>query len=166
MLENEVAVTRRRFLCRAAATACGCAAGLAMGCSTPGGGENLDVSADSARQSAVELPIACCGLNCGHCPLYTATQNRDLELKREIAEQWTKNSGEVFRPEDISCGGCQGVTGILARSAATCPIRPCARKRAVANCAHCSEYACDKLKTFQEHAPDAKNTLEMIRQQI
>ena len=35
-------------------------------------------------------------------------------------------------------------------------IRACALERGVVNCAHCADYACDKLRAFWAHAAEAQ----------
>jgi hypothetical protein len=47
-----------------------------------------------------------------------------------------------------------------------CEIRKCGMDQEVVNCAHCDEYACDKLTKFFEMVPDAKKTLDEIRQEL
>ena len=45
-----------------------------------------------------------------------------------------------------------------------CGIRACGVEKGVENCAHCDEYGCDKLTEFFGFVPDAKTTLDGIRE--
>ena len=109
--------------------------------------------------------IAYCGLNCTECPAYVATQSGDPAAVEKVAAQWR----EAFNMPDLTaesviCDGCLAqASGRLSGYCATCAVRACAVERAVINCAHCADYACEKLTGFWVHAPEAKATLEQIR---
>ena len=113
----------------------------------------------------MEKIIAYCGLNCAGCPAYGATQTGDPAELECVAAEWR----EAFNMPDLTaesviCDGClsrQG--GRLSGYCATCAIRACGVARGVANCAHCDDYACDKLTGFWEQAPEARANLEQIR---
>jgi hypothetical protein len=109
--------------------------------------------------------IAYCGLNCSECPAYVATQAGDPAALERVAAQWR----EAFDMPDLSvemviCDSCLPQDGgRLSGYCATCAIRACAVERGVANCAHCADYACEKLTGFWAHAPEAQATLDQIR---
>lgn len=109
--------------------------------------------------------IAYCGLDCGKCRAFMATQAGDSERKEEIAKEWTKGLSVEFRPEDINCNGCMSDT-ISGWCTRICKIRPCAEERRVKTCAHCSDYPCEKLKEFLSSEADATKTLEEIRKTL
>jgi hypothetical protein len=48
----------------------------------------------------------------------------------------------------------------------TCEIRKCGKEKGVINCAHCSDYACEKLVKFFEMVPDAKTRLDEIKAKL
>jgi len=100
--------------------------------------------------------IAYCGLVCTECPAYIATQNDDQEALKQVAAQWSKEFNADITPEYCVCDGCLAFEG---RN-----FRACGIERKVLNCAHCGDYACGKLEEFFSFAPDAKATLEEIRQ--
>jgi len=118
--------------------------------------------------------IAYCGLTCTECPAYIATQSNSQEALEKVAAQWR----EQFKAPEITaasiiCDGCLATTGRLSGYCLQCQIRACAveRGRAVehgrVNCAHCDDYeSCEKLAEFLVHAPEAKATLEKIRQAL
>jgi len=105
--------------------------------------------------------IAYCGLDCSECDAFIATQTNDFELKRKIAERWTKGLNVEFKPEDIDCRGCMSekISGWCTK---ICKIRPCAETKKVKTCAHCSDYQCGKLKEFLSNEPQAARNLEQM----
>jgi len=108
--------------------------------------------------------VAVCGINCEVCPAYIATASDDDELRRKTAEQWSKQYNADIKPEHINCVGCLSKEGPVINHCNVCEIRRCGMEREVLNCAHCSEYACEKLNKFLEMVPDARKTLDEIRQ--
>ena len=110
--------------------------------------------------------VAFCGIVCSDCPAFIATKKDDNEERRRVAELWTKQYGEEYKPEDINCDGCLTDGQRIFRYCNVCEIRKCARERDVENCAHCEEYACEKLsKAFNEYKP-AKEVLDDIRASV
>ena len=118
--------------------------------------------------------IACCGLPCGDCPAYLATQAEDADMLDRVLVQWR----EVFDAPhltvaDIQCDGCLPGDGRLCGYCRHCGIRPCAMTRNIPNCGYCDEYACNELERMlsicdkQEglfrYARRARYTLEAIR---
>jgi hypothetical protein len=113
----------------------------------------------------MEKMIAYCGIICSECPAYVATQANDRAALEEVAAQWREqyNSPEITA-DSILCDGClAGEDARLAGYCAVCEIRACGAERRVANCAHCNDYACEKLEGFFIHASDAQAVLEGIR---
>ena len=111
--------------------------------------------------------IAYCGLVCTDCPAFIATQQDDQEALERVAAQWR----EEFNAEDITaewcvCDGCLAFDGRLCGHCSECEIRACGIERKVLNCAHCDDYACEKLEKFFGFVPDAKKALDEIRQSL
>jgi len=107
--------------------------------------------------------IAYCGLVCTDCPAYIATQADDQAALEKVAAQWR----EEFNAPDITvewviCDGCW-IGERKCGHCFECEIRACAVERGIVNCAHCAEYACDKLKGFFGFAPEAQAVLDEIR---
>ncbi len=112
--------------------------------------------------------IAYCGLTCNNCPAYTATQADDRAALEQVAAQWREafNSPEITA-DSIICDGCLGTNGgRFSGYCSMCEIRACAVERGKVNCAHCADYACEKLEGFFVHAPEARATLDGIRQSL
>lgn len=115
--------------------------------------------------------IAYCGLNCHTCAIYLATREKDDEkrakMRVEIAEQIKKFYGQECKPEDVTdCDGCRTEVSRLFAGSKNCQIRKCARPKRIENCAHCTKYACDKLKEFFVTDPEAKERLDGIRAKL
>nr|QBQ84362.1 DUF3795 domain protein [Candidatus Lokiarchaeota archaeon] len=107
--------------------------------------------------------IAYCGINCSKCPAYLATQNKDEEILKDLANEWSfKNSR--FTSEDLKCDGCLSSERIFSWCK-SCEIRKCAIQKNLENCAFCVSFPCDKLAICYQKAPDAKETLENIRKE-
>ena len=115
--------------------------------------------------------IAYCGLGCHSCAIYLATREQDEEKKREmrvdIAQQIKEHYGQECKPEDVNdCDGCKTESGRLYFGCEKCQIRSCARQKGVENCAHCDEYACEKLEKFFQTDPIARERLDQIKREL
>ena len=108
--------------------------------------------------------IAYCGLVCTDCEAYLATQTNDRAALEKMAararEEYNVPDATV---ETVMCDGCLGSDGRKIGYCFQCKIRACGVERGVANCAHCADYACDKLEGFFGHAPHARPVLDEIR---
>jgi hypothetical protein len=107
--------------------------------------------------------VAACGLDCGSCPAYIATQANDEAEIAEISALWSQEYGGDIKPENVWCDGC--VTEGVRRCGhvAECKIRTCVVERGLENCAACADYACDVLAGLFDHAPGARETLDALR---
>jgi len=110
--------------------------------------------------------VAFCGLVCTDCGAFIATQKNDDAKRREVAEAWSKIFGGEYKPEDINCDGCLTEDGLLWSYCHVCEIRECGIERGVENCAFCVDYSCERLSKFLQNVPEARKTLEGIREQL
>ena len=108
--------------------------------------------------------ISYCGLVCTDCPAYIATQADDQVALERVAAKWREeyNSPEIT-PESVVCDGCIASTDRHCGHWQECDIRMCGADRGAANCAHCTDYACDKLERFFGFVPDAREVLDGVR---
>jgi hypothetical protein len=106
-----------------------------------------------------------CGLDCGECKVFIATQNNSMEMKRAVAEEWSKLSGRFLKAEDMNCVGCVVADGAHYGACALCEIRVCGLQKKVENCGLCSGYPCGKLTRIHNYSPKAKMRLEKNRNQ-
>jgi hypothetical protein len=108
--------------------------------------------------------IAYCGIVCTDCPGYLATQANDLVKLEELAEHARKEYG---RPNvtiaSVMCDGCLSNSTRKCAYCAECTIRACGVERGVVNCAHCVDYACEKLTGFFGMVPASRTMLDEIR---
>jgi hypothetical protein len=129
------------------------------------GCRNTNQQAVKGEDGVTEM-IAYCGIKCQECGAFIATMNNDDAKRNEVAEEWAKMYNPDIKPEDINCEGCLSEGGVLFSHCNVCGIRKCAGEKAVVNCAHCPDYACDKLIEFLKMVPDAKTTLDEIRSRL
>lgn len=106
--------------------------------------------------------MAYCGLNCGKCSAYIATQNNDKEGLAKTAAQWSERFKVKIKPADVICDGCATSGKRKASYCAMCEIRICCVEKGKKNCALCGEYICEKLGKFFKQAPEAKENLERV----
>lgn len=110
---------------------------------------------------------AFCGLDCGECEAYIATQKNDRAALEKVAEKWAAQYGRKDLTADMCvCDGCASVKRLSTTHAATCALRLCASSRGFQTCAHCPDYGCEKLKGFFAFAPILKDKLEAIRREL
>ena len=107
--------------------------------------------------------IGYCGLICTECPAFLATQADDDSQRAQVAEMWAREYGGEFKPGDINCDGCLSQGERLFAHCKVCEIRNCAQGRRVENCAHCDDYACQRLVRFFAMVPGARMTLDQVK---
>jgi len=108
--------------------------------------------------------IAFCGLDCGKCSAFLATQKNDRAELERVAEKWSEGDTKLTA-EDVTCDGCLGErVSKYARSG--CAIRACGMNKKVKNCAYCGEYKCEKIAKFLQNAPKAAEKLDAIRKSL
>ncbi len=84
-------------------------------------------------------PDTYCGLYCGACPAYVATQ------EGHIAEQAAKWQARV---DDVTCFGCK--TTVVSKYCRSCEIKSCAQERGLESCAECDTFPCTLLISFRD----------------
>lgn len=110
---------------------------------------------------------AYCGLDCGECEAYIATQADDRAGLEATAKKWAEQyGGAAISADACVCDGCSAGRRTSTAHAATCAIRVCASGRGVATCAHCADYGCATLQSFFAFAPVLKEKLEAIRKEL
>lgn len=107
--------------------------------------------------------MSVCGLLCNECDAFIATKDDDDNKRAEVAQLWSQQYDADLKPEDINCDGCTSDSERLFAHCKGCEIRKCARPKAIENCAHCDEYACEKVEKIFQMVPEAKKRLDVIR---
>ena len=111
--------------------------------------------------------ISRCGLLCSECEAYIATQANDQAALEQVAAQWrVQYNAPTIAAKTVVCDGCTVVAGRHCGHWHECDIQACASERAVLNCAHCDEYACEKLERFLGFVPAARGELDEVRRPI
>lgn len=89
---------------------------------------------------------AYCGFDCGRCPVYRATTDNDVQLKRELIKKYSTPERQLTEA-DISCLGCKAEKRYLHAYCEECAIRLCAVQHEVSyNCGECESYPCSEIK--------------------
>jgi len=113
-----------------------------------------------------ERMIGYCGLICTDCEAFKATRAEDLEALERMAKEATEQMGVEMTMADAMCDGCQAKTGRRIGYCHECAIRLCAIQRHIENCAHCDEYACEKIEGFSKAGSPQRATLDGIRSSL
>ena len=90
----------------------------------------------------MEEILGLCGYRCDLCQFY-AGNIKSQEDKERGSREFKEVYGFDIQPEDVECVGCKNKGKHVDKD---CPVRPCALKKGVGNCGHCSECNCDRLK--------------------
>ena len=115
----------------------------------------------------MDMMVAYCGLVCTECPAYIATQANDQAALERVAAQWRESFNDLgITAQLITCDGCVVDDGYKCAHCFECQIRACATDQGVVNCAHCTDYACEKLEGFFGFAPEARALLDGIHTQL
>jgi hypothetical protein len=112
----------------------------------------------------VDRIIGACGLTCTECLAFLATQADDHVVLERVAAQWREEyQAPSITADGIMCDGCLTTGGRNCHHCFECEIRACGLERGVINCAHCGDYACEKLEAFFGFVLDARTTLDGVR---
>ncbi len=99
--------------------------------------KNSVVSSESKEEI-----LTLCGYRCDLCQFYTKNIKSEKDKER-VSRDFNRLFGYGITPENVECVGCKNEGKHVA---ASCSVRSCALKKGVENCAHCSEFICDKLE--------------------
>jgi len=134
--------TRREFVKEVAGAALvGTLVGMdAIAETTPNASEN------KASENKEKL-VAPCGLYCGACPMYLASQEKDEQKSKAVLQQGF-GRGPMTLTKNFECDGCIG-GGRVASFCRMCAMRECAANtNKVTRCADCSDFPCSKITNF------------------
>ena len=139
-------------MCHAFAVSAQDAAGTGAKKAAEGGGEKL---------------VAPCGLYCGACPMYLATQENNQQRLNAFAQQFSAGKMQL-KLEDVLCDGCIG-GGRVASFCRRCAIRSCAEgKSNVTRCSDCPDVPCAKVTSFNndgmQHHSEVLENLRHVRE--
>ena len=93
-----------------------------------------------------------CGLYCGACPVFLATESDELE---KLAAEMKMN------PKELACYGCKSEqVAVFCRE---CVLKTCSREKGYEFCGHCQQHPCQDIQNFYldseypYHEPVPKN---------
>jgi len=93
--------------------------------------------------------VAPCGLYCGVCGVYCASESNDQPLKEKLAKAY----GDT--PDKINCGGC--LSDSVYWYCAVCAIKSCTKGKGYSGCHQCADFPCDKIDNFP--VPEGKKNI-------
>jgi len=96
---------------------------------------------------------ASCGLYCGSCGIYLASQENDTEKLLQYALVLNQSLNETF------CDGCR-VDRKSAHCSKMCLFINCTFEKGIEFCGACPEFPCKELKDFQSRMPHRVEILE------
>ena len=105
--------------------------------------------------------IAFCGLDCEKCEARIATINDDNNLRKKVADKWSKLNNIEILPEHINCLGCRGEGPTTYYCSDLCEIRKCAMSKKLESCGKCAEMnSCKIISAVLENSDEARQNLE------
>jgi len=84
-----------------------------------------------------------CGYRCDLCLAYKPNIEKNPANQQKLSDGWFKYFGFRLPAAEICCDGCMSDNPKLIDR--RCPVRPCAIKKNLDNCAQCDQYICKKL---------------------
>ena len=107
--------------------------------------------------------ISCCGLNCADCGARKATFLNDDELRKQTAEEWSKQFNATIPFEMINCTGCRE-EGVKFVHCNECEVRNCVQAKGYATCGDCAELeTCSIVSGIHQYAPEALANLKGLK---
>ena len=162
--------TRRKFVQEAAGAA---VAGALISVPCIGSAfaiTSQEASAPGSNKTAEgsgERLVAPCGLYCGACPMYLASQEKDDQKLKALMQQFSAGKMQL-KQEDLVCDGCIA-NGRVASFCRRCAIRSCAAgKTNVTRCSDCQDFPCARITNFNNdgmlHHSEVLDNLKHIRE--
>lgn len=99
--------------------------------------------------------VSACGLYCGACGIYLATQENDIEKLLQYALVLKQSVSITY------CDGC-GADRKSALCSKICTFIKCTRQKSIEFCGECDEFPCEELIDFQSKLP---HRIEIVKSQ-
>jgi len=97
--------------------------------------------------------VSLCGLYCGSCGIYLATEENDTEKLLQYAIVLNQSFSETF------CDGCRADRK-SAHCSCMCSFIKCTSERGIEFCGACPEFPCKELTDFQSKMPHRVEIME------
>jgi hypothetical protein len=166
--ERKELTSRRKFVQEVAGAAVAgalvCAPCLGKG--SVFAGQNAAGPESGKAWDGSERLVAPCGLYCGACPMYLASQEKDEAKFKALMQQFSAGKMQL-KQEDLLCDGCIA-NGRVASFCRKCATRSCAEGKAgVTRCSDCSDFPCARITNFNNdgmlHHAEVLQNLRQIR---
>jgi hypothetical protein len=92
--------------------------------------------------------VAPCGLYCGVCRIYQATQENDRALLERLAKVFARRLPEMacMPADELLCDGCLSPRkSVFCRE---CSIRECTQRKGFQGCHECADFPCSFVDEF------------------
>jgi hypothetical protein len=105
--------------------------------------------------------LGMCGCDCGSCPSYKGNLRTAADRER-VSAGWEQYLGIRLRPEKlIACDGCSVPREQRKAAYLNCRVRQCAIHNGAQNCAYCSAWPCEDVRSVHSlQQPDARAAIE------
>jgi hypothetical protein len=102
-----------------------------------------------------------CGLDCFNCPFYLA--NDSEELRKQMALR-VQGYGIPYEEayEKVACKGCRKRNGVPPFGTEPCKVFKCISSKGIESCADCSDFPCDNLQPYADHASEFPHNMKMF----
>lgn len=115
---------------------------------------SIDSQNADIQNSANKNLVSACGLYCGACGIYIATQENDSEKMLQYAMVLNQSY------DDTLCDGCGAVRKSL-HCSKMCTFIDCKQQKGVNSCTDCDEFPCQALYEFKSKMPHRAEIIEM-----
>ena len=92
--------------------------------------------------------LAPCGMYCGVCRMFEATQREDRLMLQRLAKIYARRFPELSADDadELQCDGCLATRkSVFCRD---CKIRDCTQKKDLNGCHECSSFPCSIIDSF------------------
>jgi len=117
--------------------------------------ERLNTGDSEEKNAIVEDLSSACGLYCGACGIYLATQENDTERLLNYAVVLNQSFDETL------CNGCSSARKSL-HCSKICVFIECKKQKGVSFCTDCDEFPCLALIDFKSKKPHRVELIESL----
>jgi len=92
--------------------------------------------------------LAPCGLYCGVCGVYYATQDENEKFLQKLLKVYQGGIPQLahLTTEDLRCDGC--LSDRVSYFCRVCAIKSCTKEKGYAGCHECAEFPCPHVESF------------------
>ena len=102
-----------------------------------------------------------CGLDCFNCPFYLANDNEVIRKQMALrVQEYGVSYEEAY--EKVACKGCRKRSGVPPFGTEPCKVFKCVSSKGIESCADCSDFPCDNLRPYAEHASEFPHNMKVF----